>query len=88
MSTDLRTALADRLDHVAPPPADLDAVVRAGTRRRRTRQGAVAVAVAGAAATVVAAAAGMVGHVVGEVAVDHPSLGRLDFSDRPQSPER
>jgi hypothetical protein len=48
MSTDLRDALADRLDRVKPPPGDLVAVVREGRRIRNRRRAAAVGAVAAA----------------------------------------
>ncbi|WP_107767761.1 hypothetical protein [Nocardioides terrigena] len=48
MSTDLRDALADRLDRVTPPPGDLVAVVRDGRRIRNRRRAVAAGAVAAA----------------------------------------
>ncbi|KRF07815.1 hypothetical protein ASG88_03140 [Nocardioides sp. Soil777] len=48
MSTDLRDALAERLDRATPPPGDLATVVREG-RRIRNRRRAVAVGAVAAA---------------------------------------
>lgn len=50
MSTDLRRALAEHLDPVAPPRGDLVRVVREGRRIRSRRRAAVAGAVAAAVA--------------------------------------
>lgn len=82
MSTDLRTTLADHLDPLTPPQGDLAGVVRAGTRRRRVRRGAVGLVTA----SVVAAAVG-VGLQLGDstpqssTVTDYPAIGQLDFDD-------
>lgn len=80
MSIDLRTALADRLDTVEAPRGDLQAAVRAGTRRRRVRRGAVAAGTVGALALVAVVATGQLRDTVADhTVVDYPSLGRMDF---------
>jgi hypothetical protein len=61
MSTDLRRALAEHLDPVAPPHGDLVRVVREGRRIRSRRRAAVAGAVAAAVAVGGLAATQMVG---------------------------
>ena len=61
MSTDLRDALADHLDHVATPPGDLHAVLRDGRRIRTRRRVAVAGVVAAALAVGGLAATQLVG---------------------------
>ncbi len=84
MTTDLRTALADRLDEVVPPPGDLAAARHEGRAlrtKRRVATGAGAVAVLAAAAV---AGSTLVPGSGPDDAIDpatrFPSLGALDFS--------
>lgn len=78
MTTDLRDALHERLDHLPVPTGDLDRVRASGTRLRRRRRVAAAAAVVG----VVALAT-----VLGLGGSDDPTegrgidpIGQLDFS--------
>lgn len=85
MTTDLRTALADRLDAVETPPGDLDRALRDGSvlrRRRRTTAVGVAglAAVVGAGSLGIATMAGDDGVGAGIDESRYASLGALDFS--------
>lgn len=85
MTTDLRTALAERIDAAEPPPGDLNRVLHDATTIRRRRRTA-AVGAAGLAAVV---GAGVIGFatMAGEdglgAGIDeshYASIGALDFS--------
>lgn len=85
MTTDLRTALIERLDVVDPPPGDLARALREGSARRRRRRTAV-VGTAGLALVVGTGAIGIAtlrndsGHGSGVDTSGYASLGALDFS--------
>ncbi|NYJ02309.1 hypothetical protein HNR19_003007 [Nocardioides thalensis] len=84
MTTDLRTALAERLDAAEPPPPDLARVLHDGTTLRRRRRAVVA----GASGLGLVVAAGSVGLATlgggsDGTGIDesaYASLGALDFS--------
>lgn len=79
MTTDLRDALHERLDHLTVPPGDLDRVRTSGTRLRRRRRAAAGAAVVGVVVIATLLGLGRDDDPGGSRGID--PIGQLDFSD-------
>lgn len=82
MTVNLRSALKEQLDSVAPPLPDLNLVVRRGKRRQRVRRARTLVVAAGVVAALVVPLAGRLGGPEqNTTVVDYAAIGPLDFGE-------